>query len=302
MGGNLTGVNSPTSHQDQAAAARRDIVARYARKASGQGRPACCSVTADERENRRQRGGSGKVIYPDWGNALAAAHALAQVGDSLSSAYPCQRSTTHYHLRSETALHVDETAHDPTGRPGATATLSRCQHPGHPGPHTAKCQPYRYALTRVFDHDLPLACFIMLNPSTASAFEMDRTVAKCLRYAKRWGAGGMVVLNAFAWRATDPKLLPKLPDPVGSCNDQVIYQHLGTDVTPPHRINRDLVVAAWGNAGTLGGRDLRILELLDICGVKPLALNVTDAKQPQHPLYLPDSADPFPYQRPEDTP
>ena len=35
------------------------------------------------------------------------------------------------------------------------------------------------------------------------------------RFGARLGAGGLEVVNLFAWRATDPAALHTVPDPVG---------------------------------------------------------------------------------------
>lgn len=73
----------------------------------------------------------------------------------------------------------------------------------------------RYWLTRswpismaadVSDDHRPLA-FLGLNPSTADAFTDDPTIRRCINFAKREGAGGLVMVNLSAMRSTDPKAL-----------------------------------------------------------------------------------------------
>ena len=51
----------------------------------------------------------------------------------------------------------------------------------------------------------------MLNPSTADATCNDRTIEKCIRYAKSWGYGGIEVCNLFAWRAKNPSQMKGAP-------------------------------------------------------------------------------------------
>lgn len=46
--------------------------------------------------------------------------------------------------------------------------------------------------------------FIGLNPSTADESKDDPTIRRCIRFAKDWGYGGLLMMNAFAFRATDP--------------------------------------------------------------------------------------------------
>jgi hypothetical protein len=62
---------------------------------------------------------------------------------------------------------------------------------------------------------LRTVAFIGLNPSTADETTDDPTVRRCVGFAKRWGYDRMVMLNAFAYRATDPKALYALTTTVG---------------------------------------------------------------------------------------
>ena len=84
------------------------------------------------------------------------------------------------------------------------------------GPHDC----YRYRLKRTWDETKPHVMFIMMNPSTADSEVNDRSVAKCERFARTWGDGGIYVGNTFAYRATDKKRLRAVPDPVGPENDK----------------------------------------------------------------------------------
>ena len=84
---------------------------------------------------------------------------------------------------------------------------------------------HRYFLRRpagMLDRDKPVIAFVLLNPSTADEVKDDPTVAKCRRYAAGWGYGEVIVLNAFAYRATDPKNMRAHPDPIGPDNDATI--------------------------------------------------------------------------------
>jgi hypothetical protein len=85
-----------------------------------------------------------------------------------------------------------------------------------------KC--YRYQLRRRWDETKPLAMFIMMNPSMADETWDDRSVAKCGRFARTWGYGGIYVGNAFAYRATDQNRLVEVADPIGPDNDAHIIE------------------------------------------------------------------------------
>lgn len=101
----------------------------------------------------------------------------------------------------------------------------------------SECARYRYVLTRTWDHDLAPCVFIGLNPSTADAMNDDPTIRRCIRFARDWGHGGLVMLNLFAWRATDPKRLLDPLDPVGPRNNDLILEWT---------LRAGRVVGAWG--------------------------------------------------------
>lgn len=149
---------------------------------------------------------------------------------------------------------------------------------------------YRYALTRCWNTDRPMAAFVMLNPSTADAFKVDPTIRRCVSFACNWGAGGVLVVNLFAVRSTDPRALYSHPHPIGPDNDTVIAWHLSAmdEVVTP-------VIAAWGVHGAFGGRGRDVAGLLAARGVPLSCLGTTKDGHPKHPLYLPASATPVNY-------
>ena len=79
----------------------------------------------------------------------------------------------------------------------------------------SECRLYRYRLDRVWDTGEAQVLFVMLNPSTADATVDDRTICRCMEFARAWGYGGLVVGNLFAYRATNPQQLKNVDDPVG---------------------------------------------------------------------------------------
>lgn len=141
----------------------------------------------------------------------------------------------------------------------------------------------RYRLTRTWDASGSRVNFVMLNPSTADAFQLDPTNRRCMGFAQRWGFGGAEVTNIFAFRSTDPRGLRAVDDPVGPDNDDAI---LGVAV------GADLVIAAWGTHGELHGRGAEVRAMLDAAGVELHVLRLTKAGHPAHPLYLPGEVRP----------
>ena len=73
------------------------------------------------------------------------------------------------------------------------------------GAHFSPCERYRYRLWRCWDASKWKLAIIGLNPSTATHEEDDPTIRRCIGFAKRDGYGGLLMLNLFALRSTDPK-------------------------------------------------------------------------------------------------
>ncbi len=124
---------------------------------------------------------------------------------------------------------------------------------------------------------LPTVNFLMLNPSTADAFQLDPTNRRCVGFAQRWGFGSMVTTNIFAFRSTDPAGLRTAKDAVGPANDDAICEAA---------MAADLVIAAWGTHGELHGRSEAVRRLLREAGVSLQVLRLTKAGHPGHPLYV----------------
>jgi hypothetical protein len=138
------------------------------------------------------------------------------------------------------------------------------------------CEQYRYLLTRVWGQG-PKALFVMLNPSTATEVQNDPTVERCERRARALGFGAFRVTNIFAFRATDPKVMRAVADPVGPDNDAAIVESAAW---------ADSVVCAWGNHGLHLDRGAHVTRLLRSTGVPLLHLGLTGQRQPRHPLYV----------------
>ena len=137
--------------------------------------------------------------------------------------------------------------------------------------YLSPCERYRYELTRCWANG-PIACWVMLNPSTADADVDDPTIRRCIEFSKRWGCGALVVVNLYAWRATNPRDLQRADDPIGPHNDRHI------DVATR---SADTVVCAWG-ASANPERAAEVLRLIS----RPMCLGTTQGGAPRHPLYV----------------
>lgn len=143
---------------------------------------------------------------------------------------------------------------------------------------------YRYDLLRGWSSADPLI-FVMLNPSKADARDDDPTIRRCIAFARRELAGGIYVINLFAFRATDPRELLSARDPVGPENIDLFR---GVCEWPcDDGAKQPPIVLAWGAVdrrlawqrdtalGWLRGHEDRFY-----------CLGTTKAGEPRHPLFV----------------
>jgi hypothetical protein len=141
----------------------------------------------------------------------------------------------------------------------------------------SECGTYRYRLSRQWTFGAFRLAWVMLNPSTADAEQDDPTIRRCMGFARAWGYGGIVVVNLFALRATDPRELRHHADPVGVENDEHI-----------RKVARDegAVVCAWGAHPFASERAAEVLRIIRANQPTALCLGTTKGGAPRHPLYV----------------
>jgi hypothetical protein len=135
------------------------------------------------------------------------------------------------------------------------------------------CGKYRYQLWRVWNDKLPLAFFIMLNPSKADADQDDPTIRRLIGFAKRMGCGGFYVGNMFPYRATNPKELKSVGFEVAA--KELNWFHL-SDM----RSKCQITVLAWGNP-PIQKTNIHTTFLGD-----EYCFGCTNKGNPKHPLFL----------------
>lgn len=127
----------------------------------------------------------------------------------------------------------------------------------------------------------PKSCvFIMLNPSTADGEEDDPTIRRCVGFAKREGYERLVVVNLFAYRATDPKEILGMndeEDPIGPENRYHVESECGSDA--------GLIIGAWGGYGSYLRQAETVRGWIDPRH-KLYCLGFTKSGFPRHPLYV----------------
>ena len=122
------------------------------------------------------------------------------------------------------------------------------------------------------------AAFIGMNPSTADENVDDPTVQGCMARARAWGFGAAVMLNAFAYRATDKRRLLEVVDPIGPGNDADILRLSAA---------AGVVVVGWGQPPpALRGRGPALAVKLRAAGIAPMCFAINADGSPKHPLYV----------------
>ena len=160
----------------------------------------------------------------------------------------------------------------------------------------------RYVLARQWDARLRFWMWVMLNPSKAGECKNDGTVNRCRRFTQQLAgqeAGGLVVVNLFAIRATNFGCIRLSPDHyVGPSNDKWMRLILKSG-----RISR--IIAAWGDDGHSTDRRKAVVRILrEEARDKNIPLSqigdCTQCGAPRHPSprarrWLPDGSPLCPY-------
>ncbi len=147
-------------------------------------------------------------------------------------------------------------------------------------------QEHRTLLWRTFaiGGDAAPLVFVMLNPSTADGQNDDNTIRRCLGFALREGAGGILVVNLCAYRTKSPRLLldahRRGEDVICEDNDHQVKR----------AAERGTVVLAWGDnvrrTDWLAKRRDEVVAMLKGDGRRMVCLGRTEHKQPRHPLFV----------------
>jgi len=138
---------------------------------------------------------------------------------------------------------------------------------------------YRYDLTRRWGLGAGVT-WVMLNPGTADAEQDNATVRRCMKFTRAWEYDCLVVVNLYAYRATDPKVLLTASDPLGPENMEIIRRRVQTS---------KLVIAAWGGFAEKVSFERARPSIASIArryGVPLACLGRTKSGAPRHPLYV----------------
>ena len=155
---------------------------------------------------------------------------------------------------------------------------------------------YRYRLNRKINQSRKEIIFIGLNPSTADEEDNDSTLIRVLNFANSWGYGSLVVINLFARISSSPRLLKSSSNPIGPFNNF----ELKTNIKDWSEDEFCDLWLGWGVNGSFMIRDRNILKEIKKYSEKkmqnftkakmPLAIGLTKAGHPRHPLYMANSS------------
>ncbi|MGA3373474.1 MAG: DUF1643 domain-containing protein [Terracidiphilus sp.] len=140
----------------------------------------------------------------------------------------------------------------------------------------------RFELIRDWGDEIPntnqkTVNFIMLNPSVAGETKDDRTVIKCVGFARGWGFTRAVITNLIPIVSTDPTKLPQW-DGIDLDNKAFLFRWIK---------RADLVVAAWGSQPPLVAKAIGLSEHIrfvqSLASTKFRCIGVTKGGSPLHP-------------------
>ena len=132
---------------------------------------------------------------------------------------------------------------------------------------------YRYVLWRVWNNSRPILLQIGLNPSKANEIRSDPTITRGIVRAFRYGFGGFLMANLYAYVSTQPEALLGDGDFIGEHTDYYLKQMIEMSQKQ---------ICGWGSFRPVKHRASIVLDMIE----EPYCLGVNADGQPKHPLYI----------------
>jgi len=147
---------------------------------------------------------------------------------------------------------------------------------------------YRYFISRIWDPAADKILFIMINPSTATKEEDDKTMKKVMEISDKWNFGGVYVGNLYPYCSTKPSELKsiQIPSEIYQENKRHIQEMVSKST---------MIVYAWGTKGP----DERQQEpewLKNIVNRDVYCINLSVKGVPMHPNQWGPNVKPIPNQ------
>lgn len=140
-----------------------------------------------------------------------------------------------------------------------------------------KSKQHRLKLICTWDESLPECLYIMLNPSTVEQEKCYQTIDKCIKIASYNGYGSIIIVNLFSLRTPTPEKLLDTDVRTIPQNIEIVKQTI--DET-------DMIIAAWGEAGTWFNANYPILRYMENTGKKLYHLHTDRYGWPMHPIAI----------------
>lgn len=148
----------------------------------------------------------------------------------------------------------------------------------------SECGSFRHTLVETWDPTLPMAVWVLMNPSIAGGkgadgqTRSDPTARKGKGFSQRLGFGSQVFVNLFDFISTKPAGLKRAGYPVSPDCDRYILQACSK--------GKGGVICAWGANARGLARPHEVLRLIRAAGFETYALGFTEDGIPRHPLML----------------
>jgi hypothetical protein len=158
----------------------------------------------------------------------------------------------------------------------------------------SSCGLFRWRLERDNGRPGRTAVFCGVNPSKADAKVDDHTIVKLYGFGAPLNISRWIVVNEFAYRATEVDELKTAADPIGHFNDARIEQAF---------LDADLHIVGWGALAklpnTLRTRWRDVVAIAERRGVELQCWGTSQDGHPRHPLMLAYSTPLVPWRPPQ---
>ena len=137
-----------------------------------------------------------------------------------------------------------------------------------------KYRKKRYFLSRIWSSK-SICTWIMLNPSIADENIEDNTIKKCINFSKKWGHGGIQVVNLCSDISTDPSdIIEKIK--LNHMPDKTSMNYIDNALN-----NCEIIYCAWGFG-------IKTPQWLNnrFSNKAVMALKLSKLNTPSHPLYI----------------
>lgn len=106
---------------------------------------------------------------------------------------------------------------------------------------------HRFWLWRIWDRSRPLLVVCMFNPSNGNGTRDDPTVLAVCDFARRWGYGGILIINLNSLVSPDPSVVHNMPADKRSGDAQPAAMARAIQIA---REQDTPILCAWGNLAT----------------------------------------------------